>query len=163
MSNSLLILDTPTVNSELHSTNLVHAGFVSEAIGVHAADPIGTIAGSVTSAPGGSIASWSGASFTPDVAGDYVLSATNGTSSATSWTLRVFPAAALTAKVIADPCWDTGPSSPSTNPLRTDALRRAIVRNIAKGVYGAVSSATMAALTTNAPIPSGLSGLPRGV
>ena len=79
-----------------NGTTMVPA-LVNEAIDCRAPNPVGTFVGAVVSAPGGSSATWTAGAFTPDVAGDYVLTGTNGSLPATTFTLRCFPAAALTS------------------------------------------------------------------
>ncbi len=110
---------------------------------------------------------WSTNSYTPTHAGDYHLTFANGTLPATSFLVRVFPAAALTHTLMVDPfpiaphaAGGNGPSVYS-GAQRTAGTVRTILRKIAQGAYGTVSAATFAALDAGHPIPSGLN-LPKG-
>ncbi len=112
--------------------------------------PLGTFAGSVLSAPPGSSAAWTGASFTADVHGRYRLRVTNGTALPIEFEIVAFRPEALSWPAVAGT-----PAEP--RPMRS---RRLVLRNIASGRYSDFgrrpSDAEFAATTAAYPVPIGL-------
>ncbi len=171
-SFDLRVLNLLPVNHDVmelhpHGTTVAHA-LVAEAFEVRAATPMGTFTGAVLSKPAGSTADWTAGSFTCDVPGTYVLTGQNGSSlGATTFTIKAFPAAALTHTLVASP-FPTAPHVSGGNgptvysgPNRLESTVRIILRGIAQNGYGNVTDAAFAALTTDRPIPTGLN-LPHG-
>ena len=125
----------------------------------HPEDPTAEITGGVTTAPAGSSATWSGDTFTPDVAGFYVLSVTSHGLPALGFRVVAFPAAALTHAPLIDRAYHRHPSSSAPVEPRSAEEVRSLLRQIAGGALGA-DGANFDSLTPTQPIPIGLS-LPR--
>jgi hypothetical protein len=121
--------------------------------------PTAEITGAVVTAPGGSSAEWSGASFTCAVPGFYVLSVTTGGQPAVGFRVVAFPAAALTYAPLVDRAHGRHPSSVGPVDPRSAYEVRSLLRQLAGGAFGAFDFAALT-LTDAQPIPVGVS-LPR--
>lgn len=131
---------------------------VGEAFEVRAKSTLGSLVLALVSAPVGSTADWSGASFTPDVPGVYVVTAANGAAGPITLVFKAFPAAALTHSIVANVNHEAllQPSTVAAPIVRGMADRKTLLRGIAGGAYGNFADSVFAALTTQQPIPVGL-------
>jgi hypothetical protein len=170
----------------VHASGIPTVGIVGTAFTARAELPTGLFYGTVVSAPVGSSAAWSGADFSPDAAGVYVLRAYNGASpvftdtsgtpssyntsgaAVIEFSIVSFPAEALTTDLIADrnrfrrgPPSDPARGWYNPNGLAVDprpmAERYALLNRIAR--YGFAPS-VYAALDASTPIPLGMAWPP---
>lgn len=143
-------------------TETIFYGIVGQATDVAFLSPLGAATLTVVSQPVGSSIDFDGSNITPTKSGDHRLTMQNASLSPVSALWRVYQPEALTHPSVKSPFPNGGhPSTTYSGSNRSESQVRVILLKAARGAYGDVSAATLAATTALAPIPAGLR-LPSG-